>query len=527
MRLSELAKAVNGAVLSGGGDPDVGSLCYDSRRAGPGSLFFALRGGGADGHQFVEGAIDGGASAVVVERLREEWATPSVTVGDSRAAMSAMSDAFYGRPSMSMKVAGVTGTNGKTTTALLLHSLLNAAQRRCGLLGTVHYDLGGGGVEPATHTTPESSDLQRHLAAMVDNGCRAAVMEVSSHGLDQGRTADVAFDVAVFTNLTRDHLDYHGDMGSYFAAKRSLFAQLAAGEKAGGVAVINADDTWGRRLLDEFPAGGESVVSYGFGVGADYRATDLRLGRDGIEFKLEAGGRQFRARIPLIGRFNVYNALAALAAGVGMGLNLREAVANLAGLPQVPGRLESVSEGRAFHVFVDYAHTPDALENALSTLRELDPKRLIVVFGCGGDRDVPKRALMGAAAERLANYSIITSDNPRGEDPGAIIRDIESGFGGSAYESIPDRREAIAAAISYTTPGDIVLIAGKGHEDYQEFADRTIEFDDRVVARQMLGDRDRARADMVWEKRREDERRERERARGRSLRRDDGEGDAR
>ncbi len=524
MRLSNLAEIVDGAVLSGGEDLEIRALCYDSRAVKAGSLFFALRGGGDDGHAYVKEAIENGASAVVVEKRREEWAVPCVTVADTRAAMSAMAAAFNAHPSLSMKVVGITGTNGKTTTALLLHSLLDAAHRRPGLIGTIHYDLGGGEIVPATHTTPESADLQSHLAAMVDNGCRAAVMEVSSHGIDQGRVADVAFDVALFTNLSHDHLDYHGDMERYFAAKRGLFEQLARGEgEAVPLAVINFDDRWGKKLLRDFPAGRAVPMTYGMGVGADYRATDLRMGREGIEFTLAVKSRQFRARIPLIGRFNVYNALGALAAAVGMGLNLREAVANLAKLPQVPGRLESVSEGRAFHIFIDYAHTPDALENALATLRDLDPKRLIVVFGCGGGRDVPKRAQMGEIASRIANYTIITSDNPRDEAPEDIIRDIESGFEGEACEVLVDRREAIAAGISYMTPGDILLIAGKGHEDYQEFAGRRIDFDDREVARQMLNDRDLARADMVWERRREEEARESERKMGESRRLEDGE----
>jgi UDP-N-acetylmuramoyl-L-alanyl-D-glutamate--2,6-diaminopimelate ligase len=277
------------------------------------------------------------------------------------------------------------------------------------------------------------------------------------------------------------------------------------------LAVINRDDTSGRKLLNDFPKGRASAVSYGLGIGADYLATDLRQRRDGVEFNLQVGRRKLRAKIPLIGKFNVYNALAALAAGVGMGLNLREAVAHLAQFPQVPGRLESVSDGRAFDVYVDYAHTPDALENALKTLRRLEPRRLIVVFGCGGDRDTDKRGEMGAIAARLANYAIITSDNPREEDAQEIISDIESGFEGEHCESVVDRREAIGLGVSYLVPRDILLIAGKGHEDYQEIAGRTVEFDDREVARQMLRDRDHVRADMVREKREEMEMKEKQR----------------
>ena len=511
MRLKILVEAVNGAVVSGASDPEISSLCYDSRKALEGALFFAINGDKADGHEYIGQAIKLRAAAVVVDRDGAELEVPTVGVTDGRSAMSAIADVFHGSPSASLKVAGVTGTNGKTTTALLLCHLLNAAHRRCGLLGTVKYDLGGEDVT-VTRTTPESVDLQGYLARMVDNGCVAAAIEVSSHGIALKRTADVQFDVAIFTNLSRDHLDFHGDMSSYFAAKREFFDQISSrGGKKKSLAVINRDDPSGRKLLNDFPRGRASAVSYGLGIGADYLASDLRQSRDGIDFNLQVSGRQLRAKIPLIGKFNVYNALAALAAGVGMGLNLREAVTHLADLPQVPGRLESVSDNRAFHVYVDYAHTPDALENTLTTLLGLDPRRLIVVFGCGGNRDTEKRAEMGAIAARLAHYVIITSDNPRDEDPQEIISDIEAGFKGEHFESVVDRREAIGLGVSYLIPRDILLIAGKGHEDYQEFADHRIAFDDREVARQMLRDRDHVRADMVREKREEMEMKEKQR----------------
>ena len=511
MRLNTLTEAVEGAVVSGKGDPEISSLCYDSRQASEGALFFAISGGNNDGHEYIREALKSGVSAVVVDRDGMELEVPTLGVADSRRAMSAIADVFHGRPSDTLKVAGVTGTNGKTTTAMMLRHLLNAAHRNCGLLGTVEYDLGGEDAD-VTRTTPESADLQGHLARMVENGCVAAAIEVSSHGIALKRTADVRFDVAIFTNLSRDHLDFHGDMAAYFATKRGLFEQLASCEgKEKPLAVINRDDASGRKLLTKFPQGRASAVSYGLALGADYLASDLRQSREGIEFNVEVRGRKLRAKIPLIGKFNVYNALAALAAGVGMGLNLREAVKNLAHIPQVPGRLESVSDGRAFDVFVDYAHTPDALENALGTLRRLDPRRLIVVFGCGGNRDPDKRAEMGGVASRLANYAILTSDNPRDEVPEEIISDIESGFKGEHFESVIERREAIGLGVSYLIPGDILLIAGKGHEDYQEIAGNTLEFDDREVARQMLRDRDHVRADMVREKREEMEMKEKER----------------
>jgi UDP-N-acetylmuramoyl-L-alanyl-D-glutamate--2,6-diaminopimelate ligase len=511
MRLNTIAQALEGAVVSGEGDPEISSLCYDSREASEGALFFAIRGENADGHEYIQEAIRSRVAAVVVDREGIELEVPTLGVADSRGAMSAIADVFHGRPSSSLKVAGVTGTNGKTTTALMLCHLLNSAHRNCGLLGTVKYDLGGedAGV---THTTPESTDLQEYLARMVENGCVAAAIEVSSHGIVLKRTADVRFDVAIFTNLSRDHLDFHGDMSAYYEAKRGLFEQVASyGEKKKTLAVINSDDASGRKLLADFSRGSVSVVSYGMAVGSDYLASDLRQTREGVDFTLQVGRRQLRAKIPLIGKFNVYNALAALAAGVGMGLNLREAVRNLADLPQVPGRLESVSDGRAFDVYVDYAHTPDALQNALETLRTLEPRRLIVVFGCGGNRDSDKRMEMGEVASRLSNYAIITSDNPRNEVPEDIISAIESGFKGEHFERIVDRREAIGLGVSYLIPGDILLIAGKGHEDYQEIAGKTVSFDDREVARQMLRDRDHVRADMVREQREEMEQKKMER----------------
>ena len=511
MRLNAIARVVEGAVLSGKGNPEISSLCHDSREAREGGLFFAIRGGNVDGHEYIQEAVKSRVAAVVVDREGIELEVPTLEVADSRAAMSAIADVFHGKPSSSLKVAGVTGTNGKTTTTLMLCHLLNAAHRNCGLLGTVKYDLGGEEAG-ATHTTPESTELQEYLARMVENGCVAAAIEVSSHGIVLKRTDDVLFDVAIFTNLTRDHLDFHGDMSAYFQAKRGLFEQIAAsGEKKKTLAVINSDDASGRKLLNEFSRGSTSVVSYGMGIGSDYLAKDLRQTREGVEFTLKVGGRQLRAEIPLIGKFNVYNALAALAAGVGMGLNLREAVRNLADFPQVPGRLESVSDGRAFDVYVDYAHTPDALQNALETLQTLEPRRLIVVFGCGGNRDKEKRAQMGNVASHFSNYAIITSDNPRDEAPEDIISDIESGFKGEHLERVVGRREAIGLGVSYLIPGDILLIAGKGHEDYQEMGGKREKFDDREVARQMLRDRDHVRADMVREQREEIEQKKKER----------------
>ncbi len=361
----------------------------------------------------------------------------------------------------------------------------------------MRYEIGER-VLPATRTTPESLDLQELLAQMANADCRAAAMEVSSHALAQDRTGGIEWDVAVFTNLTQDHLDFHGTMENYFEAKAKLFTQLAQQQKKRkAVAIVNIDDRYGEQLLkkiDKF-AGGRtrgggsiSVVTFGMGARADFRASNYRMEFGGTSYQLDARGRSYLVRVPLIGRFNVANSMAALAAANALGVNLREAVLSLTKSPQVPGRLEIVPAKRQFQVFVDYAHTPDALLNVIKTLRELEPRRLIVVFGCGGDRDRQKRPLMAEAVDRHADYAIVTSDNPRKEDPDAIIAEIEKGFRADRYEKITDRAQAITRAVKIAEPRDIVLIAGKGHEAYQEFADHTIPFDDIQVARRAIED---------------------------------------
>jgi UDP-N-acetylmuramoyl-L-alanyl-D-glutamate--2,6-diaminopimelate ligase len=339
----------------------------------------------------------------------------------------------------------------------------------------------GGEEIPAPRTTPESIDLQEMFARMLDAGSRAVAMEVSSHALVQKRVRGIAFDAAVFTNLTQDHLDYHPSMDAYFDAKASLFDSLATQTAKRGRAIINADDRYGHLLLERL-AKGVRTVTFGRGVGADFRASAIRFDGAGTVFRLDAKGKSFLVRMPLIGLFNVYNALAALAAATNCGVELRAAIAALASAPQVPGRLERVPAKRNFHVFVDYAHTDDALRNVLRTLKELNPPRLITVFGCGGDRDKMKRPLMAAASEELSDWTVLTSDNPRSEDPDAILADVEAGMRRARFDKIPEREAAIRHAIDLAEPGDIVLIAGKGHETYQEFADRRIAFDDVEVA---------------------------------------------
>jgi UDP-N-acetylmuramoyl-L-alanyl-D-glutamate--2,6-diaminopimelate ligase len=460
------------------------SIAYDSRRVRPGSLFVALRGEKSDGHDFIDQAVNAGATAVVVEKPDGPPRATSVVVEDSRAALADLAAAFYKNPARHLKMTGVTGTNGKTTFTFLLKHICEAAIMPSGLIGTVRYEIGER-ILPATRTTPESLDLQEMFSQIRDAGCRAAVMEVSSHALAQERVRGIEFDVAVFTNLTQDHLDYHGTMEKYFGAKSLLFQHLAAQKHKQGTAVINIDDRYGEKLLDH-SAKTVKTVSYGLSARADVRASDMKIDFHGTTYKLGIGQRSYLVRLPLIGRFNVYNSLAAIAAARALGIEARVAIKALADTPGVPGRLEAVPVKRPYRVFVDYAHTPDALVNVMKTLRELSPARLIVVFGCGGSRDRTKRPLMGAAVEEAADLAIITSDNPRKEQPGAIIDEIKAGFRNARHEVIEDRKEAILHAINIAGPRDIVLIAGKGHETYQEFADHTVPFDDVAVAREAM-----------------------------------------
>ncbi len=485
MQLKTLVAAVSPRQTIGPVDRVVESIAYDSRRLQRNGLFVALRGEKSDGHQFIEQAVEKGATVVVTEQEIQSPRATCVVVENTRTALADLAAAFYERPARRLKLAAVTGTNGKTTTTFLFKHICEKAGLRCGLLGTVRYEIGDR-VLPAVRTTPESLDVQELLAQMVSAGCKAAAMEVSSHAIAQDRVRGLEWDVAVFTNLTRDHLDFHGTMENYFEAKARLFTGLAEQElKTNATAVINLDDRHGAQLVDRLDKK-TPVITYGVGARADFRASNYHAEFAGTSYQLDARGKSYLVRIPLIGRFNVANSMAALAAASSIGVSLREAILSLGRSPQVPGRLEAVPAKRKFQVFVDYAHTDDALLNVLKTLRELSPKRLIVVFGCGGDRDKQKRPLMGRVADQNADYSIITSDNPRKEDPDAIIADAENGFRSDRYEKVPDRSRAIARAIELAQPRDIVLIAGKGHETYQEFADHTVPFDDIQVARQAL-----------------------------------------
>ena len=488
MQLKTLIGAIPIRHLIGTLDRTVESIAYDSRRVQKNGLFVALRGEKNDGHEFIGHAIEKGATVIVAEREEKHPRATSIVVENTRSALADLAATFYGRPAQRLKLAAVTGTNGKTTTTFLVKHICEKAGLRCGLIGTVRYEIGER-ILPATRTTPESLDLQELLAQIANAGCRAAAMEVSSHALAQERTRALEWDVAVFTNLTQDHLDFHGTMENYFASKMKLFTQLAQQQiKRKPVAVVNIDDRYGEQLLGKIDKS-TAVVTFGMGVRADFRASNYRMDFGGTSYQLDARGKSYLVRLPLIGRFNVANSMAALAAANALGLNLREAVLSLGRSPQVPGRLEMVPAKRQFQVFVDYAHTPDALLNVLKTLRELGPRRLVVVFGCGGDRDRQKRPLMGEIADRHADYAIVTSDNPRKEDPAAIIAEVEKGFRSNHYEKIVERTKAIARAIELAQSRDIVLIAGKGHETYQEFADHTVPFDDIQVARRAIEDR--------------------------------------
>src|SRR5881628_3538814 len=487
MQLKTLLSATPIRQIIGPVDRPVENISYDSRRVQRNTLFVALRGEKTDGHQFIAQAINKGASVIVAERDEKDPRVTCLVVEDTRAALADFSATFYGHPARKLKLAAVTGTNGKTTTTFLIKHICENAGSRCGLIGTVRYEIGER-ILPAIRTTPESLDLQELLAQIVSAGCRAAAMEVSSHALAQNRTRGLEWNVAVFTNLTQDHLDFHGTMESYFDSKAKLFAQLGSQrEKPKPVAIVNIDDRYGEQMLNKIDKR-VGVVTYGMSARADFRASNYRVEFSGTSYQLDARGKSYLVRVPLIGRFNVANSIAAMAAANALGISLRNAVLSLGKSPQVPGRLELVPAKRQFQVFVDYAHTPDALRNVLKTLRELQPHRLIIVFGCGGDRDRQKRPLMAEMADRLADYSIITSDNPRKEDPRAIIAETEKGFRSNRYGKIVDRTQAIDRAVALARPRDIVLIAGKGHETYQEFGDYTIPLNDIQVARRAIED---------------------------------------
>jgi UDP-N-acetylmuramoyl-L-alanyl-D-glutamate--2,6-diaminopimelate ligase len=457
------------------GDPEVTSLAYDGRSVQPGTLFFCVRGFTRDGHDFAPGAIADGAVALVVDHPLG-LGVPEVRVDDVRAAMAPVAARFHGDPSARLDVVGITGTSGKTTTSFLVRELLEGAGRRTALLGTVK-SVVAGREGTLARTTPEAVDLQAAFAEMADGGDLACAMEVSSHALELHRADAIHWAVAVFTNLSQDHLDFHPTMEEYFLAKRRLFE---AGPRVG---IVNVDDAWGARLAAEMDVTTVSVEG-----DADVRAVDVRPGLDGTDFAvLDRDGTRLELRSPLRGRFNVANAVAAVAVARALGVADDVIAAALRSAAPVPGRLQPVEEGQGFAVLVDYAHKPGALESVLDAARDLTRGRVIVVFGAGGDRDRGKRPIMGEVAGRLADEVVITSDNPRSEDPDAIIAEIVAGVGREDVRVEPDRRAAIELAVSLARDGDVLLVAGKGHEQGQELAGgRKVPFDDVAVAREAL-----------------------------------------
>ncbi|HNX04732.1 MAG TPA: UDP-N-acetylmuramoyl-L-alanyl-D-glutamate--2,6-diaminopimelate ligase [Opitutales bacterium] len=483
--IKTLFEGVDAEVIQTGAATTVGALCTDSRRVSPGALFFALGGSRTDGNLYIDEAVFRGAAAVVSETAPTHLPAKVtvIRVANARRTLAEVAARFYGHPEASLGMIGVTGTNGKTTITTLIRHMLEGANRRTGLLGTVAYVMGRRSL-PAARTTPESSELFSMLSQMVSEGCTEAVMEVSSHGIDQNRVWAIPFKVAAFTNLTQDHIDYHKTMEAYFDAKSRLFD--GRNGCAPEIAVINIDDACGRRLANALPQS-VKVVRFGESLAADFRADALSMSESSTRFTLVSPEGTFVVESPLLGRYNVSNVLCAIACVHAAGLSVDEAVKSLKSFTGVPGRMEKVDCGQDFNVLVDYAHTPDALHNALSMLRPITRGRVLVVFGCGGNRDRLKRPLMTRAVQAEADEAWATADNPRNETVAGIFDDMKGGvIRPDAIHWVEDRRRAIHLALSAAKSGDSVLIAGKGHETYQEFSDTVATFDDRVVARELL-----------------------------------------
>jgi UDP-N-acetylmuramoyl-L-alanyl-D-glutamate--2,6-diaminopimelate ligase len=502
MKLFNLLEDSDVQEISGDTSGDITDICYDSRGCVENSLFVAIRGLNYDGHSFISHAVKKGARYIV----HEQDVTPELKAGvtfirvsDSRRALGKFGKRLYKNPSSELCLIGVTGTNGKTTVTYFLESILKKAGLTSGVVGTINYRYGEH-IYDAPQTTPESLDLQRILREMADAGVTHAVMEVSSHAIEQGRVRDCEFDIGIFTNLSQDHLDYHETMESYFDAKKKFFHEQL---KESAKILINGDDPWGARLLGEL---GKPVLTYGIDTPSDVSVNDFALSIDGIEAEVKAGDKVFNLHSPVIGRFNLYNILAATAAALCLDIPKECVKAGVEGLLSIPGRFEKVSDPTQPPTFIDYAHTEDALRKILESLAAFRRERIITVFGCGGDRDRTKRPLMGRAVSDLSDIIIITSDNPRTEDPLKIISDIEKGIEGTSvakfnpnemaegvekkgYTVVPDRFSAIELALSVAGIDDIVLIAGKGHEDYQILGKKRILFDDRVVAKEVLARR--------------------------------------
>ena len=493
MTFASMLQALQGqvAIVESGGDHTVSvrAVTDDSRSVQPGSVFIAVRGEQVDGHRFIPAAADAGMAGLVLEQPLASLSVPFVRVADSRKALGLLGSRFYGEPSSKIRMIGVTGTNGKTTTSYVCKALLEALGQRVGLIGTVAYQIGAETI-PASHTTPGALELQQLLARMVAGGCTAAVMEVSSHALAQDRTAGCEYDVAVFSNLTQDHLDFHKTMEEYFHAKLRLFTGLTGTHKSHKRAILNVDDPAGQRIKALCPV---PVWTYALKTKADLRAEQVRLSLGGTTFTAATPAGSFPVESHLVGEHNVYNLLSAIGVALHEGATPDQVRGAVSHVTNVPGRFERVMAGQAFTVVVDYAHTEDALVRLLTAAQALKTGRLITVFGCGGDRDRGKRPKMGGAAVRYSDVVVLTSDNPRTEDPQSILREVEVGVTEALkerplvqYRKVADRREAIEAAVREARAGDMVLIAGKGHEDYQIIGTQKFHFDDREVAREAI-----------------------------------------
>jgi UDP-N-acetylmuramoyl-L-alanyl-D-glutamate--2,6-diaminopimelate ligase len=494
MSTATLLEALADKTVLGTPPPTVSGVSYDSRKVQRGDCFVAVAGFKQDGRRYVPDALARGAGLVVLEGddPLAGAAAARVLVPSAREALARLADTYWGHPSRALALVGITGTNGKTTTSFLVEALLRAAGHRTGLIGTIQYRVGDEAVD-AGQTTPEALELQALLARMRDGGVTAAAMEVSSHALALARVAGTEFDVAVFTNLTQDHLDFHGTLEEYRRAKRRLFETLAAGAKPRRAAVVNADDPAGESMVEGLPL---RTFRYAIRAAAEIRARRFTSGGDGIHMEVDTPAGALAIASPLVGEHNVMNLLGAVGVGVALGIPLATVAAALGAVVTVPGRFERVEAGQPFLVVVDYAHTPDALERVLATARKLVPPsaRLAAVFGCGGDRDRGKRPIMGEIAARLADRVWVTSDNPRTERPEAILDEVLVGVARvpgaeGRHVADPDRRAAIRDALGWARPGDVVVIAGKGHETYQVIGAQVLPFDDRAVAREFLAER--------------------------------------
>lgn len=476
MNVKELAKVLPDVLsISGDTDVEINSVAYDSRKVKDNGIFVAISGTNFDGHDFIPEAIKGGAKVIIGEKEMDIGNILYIRVKDARKALARTSAWFYGYPGDKLKIIGVTGTSGKTTITYLISEMLKEVGCRFGVIGTIGNVINGRKL-PASLTTPESLELNRLFAEMLEHNTEYAVMEVSSHSLKLNRVTDLSFKVGIFTNLTQDHLDFHKDFDDYFLSKKKLFQQS---EKA----VINIDDKSGAKLLGMIDI---PVLTYGVKGDADVKAKNIEITAEGAFYELVFNGGTYPVYFGTPGLFSVYNSLAAITTGIAMGFPLNSLIRAVGNVKGIPGRFELIKNNQDIYVIIDYAHKPDGLKNVLLTIKEFCSGKIITVFGCGGDRDRDKRPIMGQISSQLSDYTIITSDNPRSEDPEVIIKEIEKGIIGNDYEKISDRRKAIKRAISMANKGDVVLIAGKGHEDYQVLRDRTIHFDDKEIAKEYL-----------------------------------------